>query len=152
MSSSSHQFVPLVHSSMRMWELDSLTRQLRQDGLRVVNIFGWMPGVPNHRRFFWCQAQFDFPAFCVERKAHWCERCDKNLQVLPAGCSNYPCYLWNPSEIFPLAFLAAKHGHGFILYQSLHGSEARKWQAENKRTVEKHHDLIEMAKVLSVCS
>lgn len=152
MSSSSHQFVPLVHSSMRMFDLDNLTRQLRQDGLRFVNIFGWRPGLPNYRRYFWCQAQFDFPAYCVQRKAHWCPRCDKNLDELPAGCSNYPCYLWNPSDIFSLTVLAEKQGHGFSLYQSLQGSETRKWLEENKRTVEKHRDLIEMAKVLSVCS
>lgn len=148
----SQQFVPLVHSNMRMFDLDNLTRQLVEDGLRFINIFGWLPGRPNYRRYFWCQSQFDFPSFCVERKAHWCERCDKNLQLLPAGCSNFPCYLWNPSEIFPLVTIAETNGHGFSLYQSLHGSETRKWQAENKSTVEKHRDLIEMAKVLSVCS
>ena len=144
--------VPLVHMNLRMWDLDSLTRQLRQDGLRFVNIFGWAPGVPNYRRYFWCQSQFDFPRYCVERKAHWCEVCDRNLEDIPVGVSNYPCYRWEPTTILPLADLAAKHGHGFILYQSLLGGEAWQWAMENKRTLEKHRDLIEMAKVLSVCS
>lgn len=144
--------IPLVHMNLRMWELDNLTRQLRQDGLRVINIFGWAPGIPNYRRYFWCQAQFDFPRYCVEHKAHWCEVCDRNLDEMPVGVANYPCYLWKPTEILPLAVLAAKHGHGFLLHQSLHGNESRKWLEENKRTVEKHRDLIEMAKVLSVCS